>query len=204
MNLLTLLVSVVLAQEVPHIVYFGGYGSTSANMKCWADGIPESEGQISVLPYPVGASSGRNRDIEKTRAYQDLQKFIRENPNQSFKVGGHSSGSQYANQLVEWMLRVGVSPKNIELSNLDGFRASESLRSKVKWKCWSATNGRIYSNNYSSDCQLYKAPHCQTKWCLHFSLVNKTAPKDLAGGSDFIRRGYDKKNCQSNLVWIQR
>lgn len=184
------------------VIYFGGYGATQAQMDCWAGGAKSSSYNVTALPYPAGAPSGTNRAIEKTSKYQRLLQQIRANPNKKYKVGGHSSGSQYANNLVQWMLSNGVPAENIELSNLDGFKASPNLRSKVKWQCWSATNGRIRSNNYSSECKILQTTRCQTKWCLHFMLVNSETPNNLSGGGDFIRRGYAKSNCQSPTDWI--
>ncbi len=204
MNLLFMaFATLALAQEMPQIIYFGGYGATSEQVKCWADGISFPDVEVSAIQYPPGASSGRNRDVEKLAAYKNLLKNIKANLNRKFQVAGHSSGSQYANNLVEWMLDQGVPAANINLVNLDGFRASESLKKRVQTTCWSATNGRTNSNNYDPSCRIYKAPHCKTKWCLHFSLVNRIAPSDLSGGSDFIRRGYGKKDCQTNTDWIE-
>lgn len=184
------------------VIYFGGYGATQAQMDCWAGGAKSLNYNITALPYPSGAPAGYNRAIERTSKYQRLLQQIKAHPNKKYKVGGHSSGSQYANNLVQWMLNNGVPAANIELSNLDGFKAPSNLRSKVKWQCWSATNGRINSNNYSSECKILKTTRCQTKWCLHFMLVNSEAPNNLSGGGDFIRRGYAKNNCQSPTDWI--
>lgn len=186
-----------------HVIYFGGYRSTKANMGCWAEKVQAEGFKVSALPYPSGASSGLNREIEDTAEYKTLLSEIRNNPNKKYKVAGHSSGSQYANNLVEWMLRNGVPARNIELSNLDGFRASNQLARQVKTVCWSARNGSLVSRNYSPDCKVYQAPQCQTAWCLHFAVVNTAVPGDLGGGSDFIRRGYAKNNCQTNMDWIQ-
>lgn len=186
-----------------HVIYFGGYRSTQANMRCWSEKVQAEGFKVSALPYPSGASSGLNRDIENTSEYRALLSEIRNNPNKKFKVAGHSSGSQYANNLVEWMLRQGIPAQNIELTNLDGFRASQQLARQVKTVCWSARNGSLVSRNYSPDCKVYQAPQCQTAWCLHFSVVNTAVPGDLGGGSDFIRRGYANNNCQTNMGWIQ-
>lgn len=185
------------------VIYFGGYGATDAQVTCWAGGVKGSSENVTAIQYPPGAPSGLNRAVERLPKYKKLLQDIKANPNRKFKVAGHSSGSQYANNLVEWMLDNGVPAANIELSNLDGFKASSSLRAKVKWQCWSATNGRINSNNYSTECKILKTNRCQTKWCLHFMLVNSEAPNDLSGGGDFIRRGYARSNCQSPRDWIE-
>ena len=184
------------------VIFFGGFRATAAQMKCWADGVTIPNADVTAIPYPAGATYKQNRAIERMGMYQSLKKEIQANPNRKFEVAGHSSGSQYANQLVEWMLQNGVPAENIHLVNLDGFRAPPSLQSKVKTDCWSASSGRLQSNNFKSECKRFQAPTCRTQWCLHFSLVNKEAPSNLQGGSDFVQRGYDKKNCQTNVDWI--
>lgn len=185
-----------------HVIYFGGYRSTKANMSCWSEKVQSEGFKVSALEYPQGATSELNQDIEDTRAYRVLLSEIRNNPHKKYKVAGHSSGSQYANNLVDWMLRNGIPSQNIELSNLDGFRASKHLARQVKTVCWSARNGSLVSRNYSPDCKVYQAPHCKTAWCLHFSVVNTAVPADLSGGNDMVRRGYAKDNCQTNMDWI--
>jgi hypothetical protein len=195
------------AQEA-EVIYFGGYGASQAQMGCWEEGARNNPTYRSAysfrgVPYPVGASAGSASAVQVGSAtIKKIVDEINRNPNKRYVIVGHSSGAALSNQVAQ-LVR---NPSQIELVNLDGFAPSAALQKRVKSTCWYAQNKRagLLSNNASSmksNCQnsrSYEAPHCQTKWCLHFSLVNKRTPAGL--GTDFKANGYN--TCSTNLDYL--
>ena len=207
-GLLLILGSVSAFAQETEVIYFGGYGASPAQMSCWEEGARNNSAYSSThtfrgIPYPAGASSGSASAVQVgSAAIKKVVDEINRNPNKRYVIVGHSSGAALSNQ-VAGLVR---NPSQIELVNLDGFSPSAALQKRVKSTCWYAQNQRagLQSNNASSmrsNCQnsrSYEAPHCTTKWCLHFSLVNKRTPAGL--GTDFKANGY--KTCSTNLDYL--
>lgn len=179
------------AQSAPlgPIFFFGGAQSKSSEMNaCYptTNNIAYSVGRSGVTKVLGVINSSRN----STRRYT---------------IVGHSSGAKYANMVAN----KAKNPDRITLIMLDGY-APRSVSKKVGRRvCWRASNDkRLLSRNYysaqkSNNCtevHTYRASHCKTKWCLHFSLVNTRVPAGLDNGNWFFA-GY--RGCQPNLNWMK-
>lgn len=205
-----ILLSSVAAQAAPQpkVFFFGGYKASAAQMKCWEQGAykhPQLGGLYTFqgIPYPVGASSSASSATSVgAAAIKKVVAEINTNPTQNFVIVGHSSGAALSNAVAAQV----KNPKQVELVDLDGFTPSMSLQNKMPTTCWYAQNKKngLYSNNagaMKNNCknsQAFQNTTCNTKWCLHFALVVKSAPPNL--GTDFPTNGY--KGCHSNLDWL--
>ena len=194
------------------VIYFGGYGAGAAQMKCWENGAAKqarARGYVfKGIPYPKGASW--TRDSALSVGASTIRAVVREisnHPKQAYVIVGHSSGAALSNRVAE----LAQNPGRIELVDLDGFSPSHWLQRRVPTTCMYAVNraNRLTSNNASSirancgsNARAYQNQTCRTRWCLHFSLANKSAPADLGGGADFKRRGY--QGCNTNIDWLER
>jgi pimeloyl-ACP methyl ester carboxylesterase len=168
------------------VIFFGGYGATSAQMKEWEAGAKKTaygkEFVFRGYRYPQGASSSAASAVEKASAtIRQLADEIDRHPEKRYIIVGHSSGAAISNRLAT----VIKDARNVKLIDLDGFAPSNALQEKVETICWYAKNSkqRLQSRNAAtmkSRCAIKKAyeePGCSTPWCLHMSLVTKKLGK---------------------------
>lgn len=175
------------AQAEDKIVLIGGAGSSSKIMRT-------CEGQERFL------NIGYDEAVDKI---PDLIQEMNSHPEQKYIVAAHSSGTEFFGRFMKKVKNL----SQLTLVNLDGFDSSE-YKGKAKMICWWATNAQgLRSRNAKSmskaNCgisKVYMARHCQTAWCLHFSLVNMRAPSYLEGAT-VRKEGY--KNCVANLDWAK-
>jgi hypothetical protein len=191
------------------VVYFGGYGSTQAQMTCWLGGAEAqpafSAYSFQAYPYPSGATASAASAVQHGAAtIAAVVTEIDGNPNVHFVVAGHSSGAALSNRVAELVKR----PSQIELVNLDGFAPSLAVQKAVDSRCMYGESSKIKgleslnATSMKSNClvsQAYIDGHCTTAWCMHFSLVNEVAPANL-GPTTYKSHGYD--GCKTNLSWL--
>lgn len=203
------------ASAKTEVIYFGGYAASKKQMECWEKGArantDENHGYTyRGLPWPAGTPSGPASAVAgNNRSWiKSIVDEIAKNPTTHYIIAGHSSGAAFANQVAR---EVG-NPKQIELADLDGFAADPALQKRVKTKCWyaerkdaqgkvlaSSRNAGSMKNCKDSEAFINRTCDSGAKMCLHFALVNKSAPKDL-GMTDFASRGYE--GCSTNLKWV--
>jgi hypothetical protein len=150
------------------------------------------------VPFPLGVGGGFYAAIQGARVeIATVLTEINEHPEKKYIVAGHSSGAAISNTIAARA----SNPSRIKQVILDGF-SSPALSSAI---CWAA-RGKYgnESRNYSGmvACphhEIFADSHCDpsSQWCLHFVLINKSAPSDLR---DFKNHGYD--GCNSNVDWI--
>lgn len=212
--LATLLSVSVNAFAKTEVVLFGGYRASRAQMDCWEKGARLNTAKNRGFNYrgiawPSGAPSAPTGAIVSaaSNTVAKLIKEINEHSDTRYIIAGHSSGAALSNYVASKV----ANPKQVELIDLDGFRADEGLQRRVKTTCWSAIRvndaGKpiASSRNHGSmvACKDHKAFVNHTcspsaSMCLHFTLVNTKAPSDL--GSDFAANGYT--SCSTNLDWV--
>ena len=187
------------------VFFVGGYRASPAQMRCWEEGARKNspgEYEFVGIPYPSGVGASFEEAV--AGASTTIQKIVAEinaNPNQSYLIAGHSSGAAISNTIAARA----TNPARIRLVDLDGFVPPASLRARVPTTCWAARNGKLLSRNYDAmgicgpGTRVYGDRHCNTAWCLHFSLVIRSTPADL--GTDFVSRGY--LGCNTNLDWLR-
>lgn len=208
------LLGISAAEAATTVIYFGGYGASQEQMKCWEDGArkdPRYAGyDFKAFPYPIGATGAKASVLaagENTiqRVLKRIGEMSARDPKRKFIIAGHSSGAALANAVAE---RV-KNPSQVELVDLDGFAASPLLQKRIKTTCVYAENpntglrsrnaGSMTTNCPKENQKRYPAAQCKTAWCLHFAVVNTKAPPYL--GSDFKQNGY--KGCGTNLdKWL--
>jgi hypothetical protein len=139
---------------------------------------------------------------------------INRNPDQTYLIVGHSSGAEPANQVATGIkkgrqtLKI-ANPDRITLMSLDGY-APSGVPKNIKRICWNASGGAskkpIKSRNFASmttkngcgQVKTYQDDHCKDVWCMHFTLVNQSAPASL--DKTWKTQGYD--GCsESQLPW---
>ncbi len=217
-----------LANELAHVVFFGGYGTTDAQMKQWAHAAAE----VAYGPTEKGAQ-GRFRyadnfdfeavtlpsgHSEQAAVVADgeavinewVAKIDRASRGTQFVLVGHSSGAAISNQIAK---RIADKTK-IKLVVLDGY-VPHGLSTEVSWYCWSAVataapSGEITSTAKTARntatmmlCPNYnqiKVSGCTDSMCLHFGLVNLNAAKVGVNSQNFKTKGYEQ--IQPNLVWL--
>jgi hypothetical protein len=195
------------AADKPMVVLFGGYASSNQQMLCWAGGAKTNSSysgyDFKGVAYPPGAGASRDAAVSAGRSRINmLVNDINAHPGRKYIIAGHSSGAALANEAA----RLVRDPSQIELVDLDGFRASNAIQRRVRTTCVYAVNqSGLPSRNAPSmeSCarpKMYRDHHCKTKWCLHFSVVNTVAPANLSS-STFKRDGY--KGCGTNLSWLR-
>lgn len=196
-----------LAQEPTEVLFFGGYGSTESQMKCWQKGAEGKSGgdyRFRGFGYPSLSGPGKASAVLGGRTV--LRKLVAEinsHPNKRYVIAGHSSGAALSNRLAELV----DDPKRISLVNLDGFAPSSQLQKKVGSSvCWYAKgrNGlhSLHANSMQSNCKVSKAVqnnNCTSAWCLHFGVINNKVPGNLSGAT-FKSQGY--RGCDSNIDWL--
>lgn len=169
------------------VIFIGGYGATSDNMACWKKGAERQAAyagyKFKTIKYPSGVAGYKNSITEKNAASQiaEIVNYINSRPNERFVIAAHSTGSDIA-FLAAGQLK---NPKNVDYVNLAGWNVPKHMYGLRK--VTSISNPSSYGN-------------CPQKpyWCRHFSLVNKTPPKDLELGT--LSNGYS--GCNTNLSWL--
>ncbi|MGZ3742019.1 MAG: hypothetical protein ACXVB9_21770 [Bdellovibrionota bacterium] len=190
------------ADPIP-VIFVGGYRATAAQMRCWEAGASKAATpgvfQFRGIPYPANAGSSAEEAVAGAAAtIKEILREINAHPGRRYIIAGHSSGAAIANNIA-----VRAShPSRIRQGILDGFVSPRVENST----CWGAigADGKT-SRNYTAEVtcgagfRVYQDQHCgaDSAWCLHFSLVNKSAPANLA---DYAVHGYD--GCDSNLDWL--
>lgn len=200
----------VFATEKTQVIFIGGHGSTTAQMYEWQlqaqkkstyDGVlfrgialPSRHfSQEQVLKDGVGTVEGLVKEIDNS------------NGDQRFVIVGHSSGSAIANEVAR---RVKNSKRSvIKLVVLDGFFPSQ-VPKEIETTCWSAVSAETglptLNTNYMKNCANYqemKPYGCKDKMCLHFALVNSSAPQVGISSSNYPTLGY--KELAPNLNWLR-
>lgn len=191
------------------MLFFGGDGFNQEQSECWENGTKNypnyKDIKFRAFKYPAQAKHVAASAVAMGQnTISEVVAEINSHPTQKFVIVGHSSGTSIANEVA----RLVKDPKQIELINLDGYIASADLQKRVKYSCVFA-EGRTgllsmavkYIKNSCTTIQKYADDHCDTQWCLHFSLVNKKSPSNL-GKDDFAKKGYD--GCATNLDWFNR
>ncbi|MGZ3695275.1 MAG: hypothetical protein ACXWQO_14215 [Bdellovibrionota bacterium] len=200
------------AQAGTTVIYFGGYGASPAQMKCWEQGARKNPAYSAYtfksVPYPVGAGAGKASAVAGgSKSIAAVVREIANNPNEKYIIVGHSSGAALSNAVGSRVSNASANTKQIQLVNLDGFAPSAELQKRVKTTCVYAKNSEtgLKSRNAFSmkgNCRnsvAYEDTHCKTAWCMHFSLVNTKTPANLGAGS-FRSSGY--QGCATNLSWL--
>jgi hypothetical protein len=198
------------------VIFFGGYRASAAQMACWKKGAQKAglPGlSFEAIPWPEGATSDFDGAREGGAAeIQHVVSEINGNKTGRFIVVGHSSGAALASVVAEKV----ANPSQIQLVDLDGFVAPldaqnrlaathrgdapgflcvhSERRNRGSLMSLNATAMRKCAHGYT-----YTDNHCNTTWCMHFSLVDKADPADL--GLDYPQHGYD--GCDTNLDWIK-
>lgn len=187
---LTLIASLpIQGDDLPSIIYFGGVGSEKKVLdQCFPS--------FRNYEYPVSLAD-QNKLVEEIKKY----------PQKKYIIAGHSSGSQYAINIM----KTEKLPNHYRMTlvNLDGF-APRGVPLSVRRVCWNAENhlNQVKSRNFASmslenncsEVHTHSTLHCKSlsKWCLHFSVVNPDTPENL----DNLAQGY--KNCsEDKLKWLQ-
>lgn len=125
-------------------------------------------------------------------------------PEKKIVVAGHSTGAVHAEHLVQKIR----DKSRVRLVLLEGYGSPANQRG-VETACWYAKNGKNLGFNAGSmrnrdvcagGAKSFEAPWCNSEFCLHFSLVNKSAPASLTR-STFGRHGYD--DCEGNRAWLE-
>jgi pimeloyl-ACP methyl ester carboxylesterase len=201
---LLFIISTISRAENIKVFFMGGYASTAAQMHCWERGAKKnSPGDYNFegVAYPRGANASFDSAVASAKA--DIARIVKEinsNPTKRFVVAGHSSGCAIANTIATKV----TNPDRIKQVVLDGF--TSPLIKNVT--CWGALGrSKKPSRNFGSmgTCgtgrRTLQDTHCSpsSQWCLHFSLVMKSAPANL---SNFIAHGYD--GCDTNLDWLEQ
>lgn len=169
------------------VIFIGGYGSSSANMKCWKKGAEKQAAyagyKFKTITYPAGVTGYRNAINSSNAASQiaEIVNYINARPNEKFVIAAHSSGSDIAFLAAKQF----KNPKNVDYVNLAG---------------WSLPRHMYNLRKVTSISDPSRAAGCksQTRWCRHFSLVNKTPPSNL--DLENLADGYN--GCNSNLSWL--
>jgi hypothetical protein len=189
------------------ILFFGGLTPALASTPVVFFGGVASNTAVLNHCFPTFRNHGYN---EGAAAVREEVAEINAHPDEHYIVAGHSSGAAYANEVAS---RV-VHPERITLVDLDGF-APVGVPKAVQRVCWKAEGGRsghlqsrnagaMTKANNCEEVRVHQDSHCDTVWCMHFSLVNPDSPADLAsGGRDpWTRMGYE--GCsESRLEWLR-
>ncbi len=182
-----------------HVIFFGGYGSTAVQMRSWvstATVIAQSERKnfdFTAAPINSNHSDQANVVADNARSIAAWAKKITAERDQNFLLVGHSSGTAISNAIA-----AAVNSRSVPLIVLDGFIPQSSLQSNAE--CWStvdSSNAQKISLNWMAmrTCRFFrevKVSGCQTKMCLHFSLVNRTAPTLGITPTNYKTAAYEK------------
>jgi pimeloyl-ACP methyl ester carboxylesterase len=186
------------------ILFFGGYGSTLADMRSVRLDIKKQKPEVDICAwrYPVGAGAGLKDALNGfgNDNFDQVVALVNGSPETQHIIVGHSSGCAIANAVASGLLDKNLRPFNWRLVVLDGFRPDDALLPYST--CWSAKCGEIHSRNWDALCsvkgfQVYEAVDCTEEWPLHFSLVNAAASNKVVTS---ITYGYN--DFKANLCWL--
>lgn len=169
------------------VIFIGGYGSTSANMKCWKMGAEKQAAyagyKFKTITYPAGVTGYRNAINSSNAASQiaEIVNYINARPNEKFVIAAHSSGSKIAFLAAKQL----KNPKNVDYVNLSGWSVPPHMYNLRKVTT-------LTDPSSAAGCK------SQPRWCRHFSLVNRTPPSNL--DLENLADGY--KGCNTNLSWL--
>jgi hypothetical protein len=193
------------------VIYFGGYLASASQMACWKAGATKnapSNYAFEAIAWPSGAGAGFASAVSAGNSQiKQVVNEINTHPDTHYIIVGHSSGAALSDTVAGQI----QNSAQIQLVSLDGFAPSPALQKRLNGAhadrpgalCVSAHHGGMESRNASSmqacaNHRQYADNHCQSVWCLHFSLVDKATPSSL--GSNFPRDGYD--GCDTNVDWL--
>ncbi len=197
------------AMAHPVLIFFGGHGSSKADMDSWNAQASEkysdnSELQIRSHALPTKNWSQKMVLADASGLIQEVtQQIDKSNGKVDYYLAGHSSGSAIATEVAR---RV-KSKSNLHLVILDGFYP-DGISDEVDTSCWSArsADGPLKSINYAgmkqcSNFHELKVSGCRTEMCLHFALVNQKAPRLGITQSNYLATGF--KDLKVFLAWFE-
>lgn len=171
------------------VIFIGGFGSTAGNMACWKKGAEKQSSYsgytFKTIKYPEGVTGFRNAINAQNSSSQinEIVTYINSRPNEKFVIAAHSSGSDIAFLAAKRL----KNPRNVDYVNLAGWNVPRHMY-------------RLNKVTSLKDPSSYGNCKSRPRWCRHFSLVNKTPPRDLDLGS--LTEGY--QGCNSNLSWLPK
>ncbi len=186
-----------LAQAKPTVIFFGGWGASSADMATWETGVRQSSYgsrfDFQGVPYPRGA--GWHQGNVLTHGQQEIINFanlIKGNPQREFILVAHSSASQLPGEIAKYLPKT----SHVKVVILDGFNAAAAVQDKFPTICYSATMAMNSCRKKVS----FAAMGCSPKahMCAHFRMVNWTATSGLTN----TRLGY--QNFTPYLSWLDQ
>jgi hypothetical protein len=192
-----------------YVLFFGGYLATRTDINVWCGSAAAQKGDVTFdgYPWPAGASSDSDSAVTmftKANSLDQAVATIEECAHDLAYLVGHSSGCAIANAVDDALAKRGRKDiSKIILVALDGFAPSGKQLERPSTQVWVA-EGRPkgVSRNHDrlierlgSRVQIYKASNNDTKWGLHFSVVNSNATSKTT-----IENGYT--NCRANLMWM--
>lgn len=178
-------------------MFFGGYRASETDMKAWKTSALAQDASLNIETFAWNEGASASTPVPHFHQGPGIVKRIKDAPDVTFVLVGHSSGCALVNDVAEKCLEAGAS--NFRLVCLDGFRPSKALLAHPGTAVWSAEWENHLSLNYhalqSAPCfRVFHPPHCTHLWSLHFSLVNRASTDIVVDG---ILHGY--RDCVANL-----
>jgi pimeloyl-ACP methyl ester carboxylesterase len=171
------------------VIFLGGYGSTSSNMKCWQNGAERQAAyagyKFKTIRFPSGVTgyAGAVNESNSAAQIRELADYVNSHPDEKFVIAAHSSGSSIAFLAADKI----KNPKNVDYVNLSGFSIPKSMY-------------RLHKVTSIKEPSSYGNCSRAQRWCRHFSLVNTTPPPDLRLSN--LADGY--QGCNTNLSWLPK
>lgn len=202
------------ADTRPLVIYLGGAKASDAQMRCWEAGAKRDSrygSKIDFKAYAFPACRDLNHGCYQepvAKKYVDQIAESLANESRPLIIVGHSTGSDLANELA-----MKLKDKNImRLIDIDGYGVPANWNPSFPVTCVSAigvnSSGQEFRSPYYNSTHGL-CPHrelrdmrisgCDTPMCLHFRMVNKSAPSNL-NGSTYGDHGY--AGCTTNLDWL--
>jgi hypothetical protein len=181
-----------------YVMFFGGAGATQHDVDAWGKSAKEQRPSYNFMTFPFPKGTLSTDPLSHWYRSAPLADAVKQTPDVSYHIVGHSSGAGIANDVAGKALARGAT--NFKLICLDGFAPIKLL--EKYYTIWSAKNWahKIYSLNYNV---LHKFKHfhvyesnCSKIWPLHFSLINLHASDDYP----HVSKGYH--NVKANLIWL--
>jgi hypothetical protein len=187
-----------------HVVFFGGYQASQADMDLWQTSAEQQRNDVNfdTFPYPGSADytdGGAVSGFGKKGFDGAIQK-IKDCGADTLFIVGHSSGCAIANELNS---RLEGDHSQITLVDLDGFapRADQIKKSSVQAWCAEGSGGKGQSLHWASGKKKFIASSATEKWSLHFSMVNIAATNAITR-DNYKSKGY--AGCVANLCWLPK
>lgn len=187
------------ASSPAHVIFFGGYGSTVAQMTIWANASSAVTIKAGAL-YDFTATPINSPHFDRDRVVFDNAKLIQAwaekislATNEQFILVGHSSGSAISNAIAAQ-----IRGRSVPLIILDGFMPEPRLRSRAE--CWSSVDAQnplklSLNTLVMRTCTHYreiKVQGCLNSMCLHYALINQSAEQNQVTPNNFRIQGYQK------------